>query len=102
MFFFNSLTTRDYGFKNTDELRVVNYKEAMKSKDAEAWKAEIKRKKDRFDKFGALTPVKRNEVPKGSKIMTTTCAINKKGSGKLRGRSYAHGYEQIDGIHYVA
>ena len=47
------------GFKSTDELRVMNYKEAMKSEDAEAWKAEIKCKKDRFDKFGALTPVKK-------------------------------------------
>ena len=53
-------------------------------------------KKDRFNKFGALTPVKRNEVPKGSKIMTTTWATKKKASEKLRGRLNVHGYKQID------
>ena len=90
------------GFKSTDELRVMNYKDAMNSEDAEAWKSEIKCEKDRFDKFGALTPVKMNEVPKGSKIMTTTWTMKKKASGKLRGRLNARGYKQIDGMHYVA
>ena len=71
------------GFKSTDKLRVVNYKEVINSKDAEAWKTEIKCKKDRFDKFGALTPVKRNAVLKGSKFMTTTWAMKKKASGSL-------------------
>ena len=63
---------------------------------------EIKCEKERFNKFGALTPVKRSEVPKGSKNMTTTWVMKKKASGKLRGRLNAHRYEQIDGIYYVA
>ena len=88
------------GFANTSELKVMNYKEAMRSPDREQWTEEVGNEKRRFDKFGAVTPVPRSEVPAGSKIMTTTWAMKKKTNGKFRGRLNARGYEQVDGQHY--
>jgi len=41
-------------FANTAELKVMNCKEAMKSKDAEAWKEEVVNKKERFEKIMCL------------------------------------------------
>ena len=90
------------GFGNTSELRVMNYKEAMRSPDREAWIEEIGNEKRRFDKFKAVTPVPRDQVPVGSKILTTTWAMKKKTNGALRGRLNARGYKQIDGEHYHA
>ena len=74
----------------------------LKSGGLEAWKTEIKWEKERLDNFNVLTPVEQSEVLKGSKIMTTAWVIRKKASGKLRERLNARGYEQIDGMHYVA
>ena len=90
------------GFENTQELKVMNYKEAMRSPDKEHWIEEVGNEKLRFDKFNAVTPVPRSQVPSGSKIMTTTWAMKKKTNGKFRGRLNARGYEQIDGKHYHA
>ena len=55
----------------------MNYREAMASKDAEAWTEEVGNEKKRFDKFNAFTAVPKNKVPKGSKILTTTWACKK-------------------------
>ena len=74
------------GFSNTTELKVMKYKEAMSSEDAEAWKEEVTKEKERFDKFNGLTPVPRSQMPKGTKLMRATWAMKKKLSGKLRGR----------------
>ena len=63
------------GFSNTSELKVMNYKEAMRSPEKEQWIKEIGNEKRRFDKFGAVTPVPRSSVPVGSKIMTSTWAM---------------------------
>ena len=90
------------GFENTSELKVMNYREAMQSPDAEEWKAEVKNEKERFDKFNVITVVPRNEMKKGVKAMTTTWAMKKKPSGKLRGRLNARGYEQVEGKSYYS
>ena len=37
------------GFENTNKLKVMNYKEAMKSKDAKEWTEEVGNEKKRFD-----------------------------------------------------
>ena len=80
----------------------MNYREAMRSPDAEAWKAEIKNEYDRFSKYKAFTVVPIKSLPKGTKILTTTWAMKKKTSGKLRGRLNVRGYEQLEGEHYFA
>ena len=88
------------GFGKTSELKVMNYQEAMQSPSAADWKVEVKKEKERFDKFNVVTVIPLSQVPKGHKIMTTTWAMKKKPSGKLRGRLNARGYEQIEGNSY--
>jgi hypothetical protein len=44
--------------------------------------------------------VKRSDVPKDAKILTSTWAMKKKSNGKYRARVNARGYEQVDGEHY--
>ena len=52
--------------------------------------------------LNALTPVKRKDVPSGTKIMTSTWAMKKKSNGKFRGRLNLRGFEQRDGEHFVS
>ena len=88
------------GFENTTELKAMNFKEVMKGKNKNEWIKEVGNEKDRFDRFNALTSVKRRDLPKGAKIMTSTWAMKQKANGKLRGRLNARGCEQIEGKHY--
>ena len=74
------------GFSKITELKVIKYKEAMSSEDADGWKEEVRKEKERCDKFKVLTLVPRSQIPKGAKPMTTTWAMKKKPSGKLRRR----------------
>jgi hypothetical protein len=90
------------GFDHTDELRVMNYREAMKSPDADEWKEEIKNEFERFQKYNVFTPVKKSDLPDDAKVLTTTWAMKKKTNGTLRGRLNARGYEQLEGKHYFS
>lgn len=90
------------GFDHTDELRVMNYKQAMASKDADKWNEEVKNEYERFEKYKVFTPVKRADLEAGAKILTTTWAMKKKTNGKFRGRLNARGYEQLEGTHYFS
>jgi len=90
------------GFTNTSELKVMNYNEAMASNDAKDWIAEVGREKGRFDKYNALTAIKRSDVPEGAKILTSTWAMKKKSNGTFRGRLNVRGFQQTDGVHYYA
>ena len=85
---------------NTDELKPMNYKQAMASSDRLEWKKEIANEKGRFDKYNVVTVVKRCDVPKGAKILTTTWTMKKKANGTFRGRLNAQGFEQVDGSHF--
>jgi hypothetical protein len=40
------------------------------------------------------------ELPEGSKVLTSPWAMKKKANGTYRARMNARGYEQVDGIHY--
>ena len=40
------------------------------------------------------------DVPKGSKILSSTWAMKKKANGTYRARMKAYGYEQVDRVHY--
>jgi hypothetical protein len=90
------------GFNNVDELRVLNYQEAMSSDDAEEWKKEVVNEKIKFDKFNATTPVKRSELPPNAKVLQTTWAFKLKANGDRRARMNAKGFQQRDGIHYFS
>ena len=88
------------GFDNTSKLKVMNYREAMQSPNAEDWKVEAKNEKLRFDKFKVVNLISLSQLTKGVKIMTTVWEIKKKPNGKLRGRLNTRGYEQIEGRSY--
>jgi hypothetical protein len=90
------------GIRHTSKLKVLNYKKAMRSPDAEEWCKEIRNEKARFDKYNALTAVLRRLLPKGAKVLMTTWAMKLKLNGIWRGRLNARGYEQVDGSHYAS
>ena len=60
------------GFVNTTKLKVMNYNEATKGNNKNNWIKEVANEKSRFDGFNALTAVKKKDLPKGAKIMTST------------------------------
>jgi hypothetical protein len=79
------------GIKHTSELKVLNYKKAMQSLDADEWQREVHSEKAGFDKYNALTAVPRSLLPKGAKVLTTTWAMKQKSNGTKRGRLNARG-----------
>ena len=66
---------------HTSQLKVLNYKKATRSPDAEEWRKEIKNKKAQFDKYNALTIIPRSLLSKGVKVLTTTWAMKQKSNG---------------------
>ena len=88
-------------YENTQELKVVKFKEAMKSKDNEGWKAAVDTEHEKFTKYKVWEPINHEEVPKDAKILSTTWAMKKKSNGTYRARLNARGFEQIDGKHYI-
>ena len=88
------------GFSKTQELRPMKYNEAMASEDKDGWEKSVKEEYQRFEKYKVFKAVSRDEVPKGSKFVTTTWAMKKKSNGTLRARLNMRGYEQKDGVHF--
>ena len=88
------------GFKNTNELRPMKYKEAINGPDGEARKEEIKNEHNQMLKNKMFEVTKRNDLPKGATTITSTWACKKKSNGTLRGRLNAHGFKQRDREHY--
>ena len=78
----------------------MKYKDAMETKDKVKWKQTVKEEYDSFVKHKVFKPVKRKDVPKYAKVMTTTWAMKKKSSGRYRARCNMRGYEQRDGEHF--
>ena len=66
------------GFSKITELKVIKYKEAMRSEDATAWKEEVEKEKEWFDKFNVLAPALRSQIPNNAKPITTTWAMKQK------------------------
>ncbi len=63
---------------DTNKLRVLNYKQAMKSEDVSEWKKEIEAEFERFEKYNVFKPVPRSDLPDGEKVLTTTWAFKHK------------------------
>lgn len=90
------------GGVDMEKLKVMNFREAMASDDADKWMEEVLNEKRRMDKFNAFTPVPRSELPANAKVLSTTWAMKLKANGTRRGRLNARGYEQQDGVHYFS
>ena len=88
------------GFENTSELKVLKYNEAMKNPDKKKWEQAVQEEYERFKKYKVFKPVKKEEVPKDAKILSTTWAMKKKSNGTYRARMNMRGYEQKDGEHF--
>ena len=90
------------GFDSTDELRTLNYREAMASPDRLLWQEAIYQEYLKFEKFGVFEVIPRGQLPKKKKVIKGTWAIKKKSNGQRRARANARGFEQIDGEHYFS
>lgn len=88
------------GFQNTKELHVMKYKEAMRSPDKKKWDQAVDGEHENMRKYGVWTPVALQDLPPGTKILTTTWAMKKKANGTHRARVVARGFEQVEGLHY--
>jgi hypothetical protein len=88
------------GFKNTMELKPMKYKEAINGPDGKAREKEIENEHDCMVKNNVWEPVNKSLLPKGTKVIDSTWACKKKSTGKLRGRLNAHGFKQVEGVHY--
>eukprot|EP00957_Ditylum_brightwellii_P130290 9938581-Ditylum_brightwellii.AAC.1 len=77
----------------------MKYNEAMAT-DKEDWTNAVEEEHDRMISNNVWHPVKLSDLPKDTKILTTTWACKLKSNSRKRERLNAHGYEQVDGIHY--
>ena len=59
-------------FSNTAELKPMKYKAAMKCDDKELWVQAVEEEYKKFVKYGVFKPVKREDVPKNAKFVSTT------------------------------
>jgi hypothetical protein len=87
------------GFVNTEELHVMNYNEAIQS-EKDKWDYAVKEEHDRMTDNKVFQPVPIDEIPEGTKIMTSAWAMKKKSNGRYRARINARGFEQVDSEHY--
>jgi hypothetical protein len=88
------------GFTNTAELIPMKYSEAMAGPDKKNWDKAVEEEYQRLVDHNVFKWVKRSDIPKDAKILTSTWATKKKSNGKFCARINARGYEQVDGEHY--
>lgn len=88
------------GFGNTNELKPMKFQQAMNTKDKEGWIKAVEEEWNKMKEYNVFEKIPRKDLPKGTKILTTTWAMKKKASGVLRARINARGFEQVNGIHY--
>jgi len=72
----------------------------MASDERSEWEEEIKLEDDCMNKYKVWEPTPISEVPADTKPLTLTWVFKKKSSGKRRGRLNAHGFKQVEGVHY--
>ena len=77
-------TGTSYG--TTEELQVMNYRQAMKSVNVKDWLKAIKVEHNKMIKYNVFEVVHKDDVPKGTKIVDYAWAMKKKPSGIYRAR----------------
>jgi hypothetical protein len=82
------------------ELKAMKYKEAINGPDGDAWAKEIDNKHDQMVKSDVWEPVKKNSLPRGTKVIDSTWGHKKKSTGKLHGCLNACRFKQVEGVHY--
>jgi hypothetical protein len=69
------------GYLNISELNVMKFDEAMTKSDKPNWDKAVLEEHDRFMDHTAFEAINREEIPEGTKVITTTWAMKKKASG---------------------
>ena len=87
-------------FDHTSELCPMKYEEAMATPKAKQWGKSVDMEHDRMVNHVVFKAVKKEDVPKFAKILTSTWAMKQKAYGTLQARVTARGYEQQPGEHY--
>ena len=87
-------------FNKTQDLHVMNYREAMEDPRVEDVKAGVKTEHDKFLKYGVWKAIDETEALPGERIIDTTSAIKPKPTGEMRVRVVARGFKQEEGIQY--
>eukprot|EP00957_Ditylum_brightwellii_P029359 2219313-Ditylum_brightwellii.AAC.1 len=87
------------GFQNTRELKPMKHNEAM-AVDKAGWIKAVEEEHQRMVDNKVWRSMKLRELPKGTKVLTTTWACKLKSDGTKRACINGREYEQIDGIHY--
>eukprot|EP00957_Ditylum_brightwellii_P178631 13606310-Ditylum_brightwellii.AAC.1 len=72
----------------------------MKTPEKEEWDASVIKEHGTFKKYSVWKAVPKSEVPKDTKVITSTWAMKPKPKGIKRARLTACGYKQQDGLHY--
>ena len=88
------------GIKNTAELKVIKFKEAMSGPDRKQWAIAVKEEYHRMISSNVFLPVKKKDVPVGATITSSTWACKKKANGTYRARLNCRGFLQIEGEHF--
>ncbi len=73
------------GFEDTNELKSMKYKEAKTGPYGKAWKQEIKNEHNFMVNNRVFEGVNKSDLPKGAKVIGSTWACKKKGTGTLNG-----------------
>jgi hypothetical protein len=88
------------GCTDTMELHVMKHDQAVNGPEAKEWAIAVEEEHDRMLDHEVFQMVPRDDLPRGSKILTSTWAMKKKVNGVHRARLNARGYEQVDSEHY--
>jgi hypothetical protein len=72
-------------FKNTKELKVMNYKEAVSGPDGERWKAGVKIEYQQILAIKVFDVVLQKDLPLGTTLIDSIWAMNKNSNGTLCG-----------------
>lgn len=88
------------GFTHTSELIPMKYEQAMAGPKAKQWGEAVDMEHKRMQNHAVFKAVKKQDVPKFAKILTSTWAMKQKADGTLRARVNARGFEQRPGEHY--
>jgi hypothetical protein len=87
------------GFTNMMELHVLKYDQAVNGPEAKEWDKAIEEEHKQMLDHEVFQTIPRDDVPRGSKILTSTWAMKKKSNGVYGARLNARGYKEVDGKH---
>jgi hypothetical protein len=88
------------GFVSTSELHTIKFDEAMASPEQSLWARAVEEEFENMKEHEVFDPVKKVDIPAGSKVLSTTWVMKKKANGRYKERITARGYEQRDGEHF--